>query len=287
MKKILFFLLIQFLLVSSVIAQKVSEYVKTNHFTYKCAYCGKTKKEDVIDIESIKNPEIANNASTYAIAISMLNSAGSSGHDICDISRTGKHRYELKSKTVTKELYTADNKSKKNQESGYDIGDKAENDNHKSSSNNKWMSENLNVDKFRNGDPIPEVKSTEEWLKAAENKQPAWCYYDNNPANGATYGKLYNWYAVNDPRGLAPIGYHIPSNNEWSSFSDLYGGGRGRDGNFKDFGKYGNWWTSTEGSTSYAIGRYKSSDYSKDYPDVYWQSESGLMIGKSVRCLKN
>jgi uncharacterized protein (TIGR02145 family) len=73
-----------------------------------------------------------------------------------------------------------------------------------------WMTKNLDVSKFRNGDPIPEAKTDEEWVKAGENKQPAWCYYENNPANGAKYGKLYNWYAVSDARGLAPVGYHIP-----------------------------------------------------------------------------
>ena len=78
-----------------------------------------------------------------------------------------------------------------------------------------WMTKNLDVATFRNGDPIPEAKSNEEWEKAGENKQPAWCYYDNDPANGAKYGKLYNWYAVNDPRGLAPEGWHVPSIDEW------------------------------------------------------------------------
>ena len=82
------------------------------------------------------------------------------------------------------------------------------------------MTTNLNVSKFRNGDPIPEVKSDEEWEKAEKNKQPAWCYYDNNPSNGVKYGKLYNWWAVNDPRGLAPEGWHIPSLKEFY-FGDI------------------------------------------------------------------
>jgi len=81
-----------------------------------------------------------------------------------------------------------------------------------------WMTKNLDVTTFRNGDPIPEAKTDEEWAKAGENKQPAWCYYDNDPANGAKYGKLYNWYAVIDSRGLAPVGYHIPTDAEWSTF---------------------------------------------------------------------
>jgi uncharacterized protein (TIGR02145 family) len=87
-----------------------------------------------------------------------------------------------------------------------------------------WMTKNLNVDKFRNGDPIPQAKTATEWKAAGENKQPAWCYYDNDPANGAKYGKLYNWYAVNDSRGLAPAGYHIPSDAEWTALTDYLGG---------------------------------------------------------------
>ena len=86
-----------------------------------------------------------------------------------------------------------------------------------------WMTKNLNVDKFRNGDPIPEAKTDAEWLSAGENEQPAWCYYDNDPANGAKYGKLYNWFAVNDNRGLAPEGYHIPSDEEWITLENYLG----------------------------------------------------------------
>jgi uncharacterized protein (TIGR02145 family) len=80
-----------------------------------------------------------------------------------------------------------------------------------------WMINNLNIDKFRNGDIIPNAKSNEEWKKAAENKQPAWCYYKNSERYGNKYGKLYNWYAVNDPRGLAPEGWHIPTIEEWET----------------------------------------------------------------------
>ena len=87
-----------------------------------------------------------------------------------------------------------------------------------------WMTKNLDVATFRNGDPIPQAKTNEEWEKAGENQQPAWCYYDNDPANGAKYGKLYNWYAVNDSRGLAPSGYHIPSDAEWTILTDFLGG---------------------------------------------------------------
>jgi uncharacterized protein (TIGR02145 family) len=86
-----------------------------------------------------------------------------------------------------------------------------------------WMSVNLNVATFRNGDPIPEVKTNEEWEKAGKEGKPAWCYYNNDPKNGAKYGKLYNWYAVNDSRGLAPTGWHIPDNYELEILQNYLG----------------------------------------------------------------
>ena len=76
----------------------------------------------------------------------------------------------------------------------------------------EWMWKNLDVDRYRNGDTIPQVTDPKEWKKLTSG---AWCYYDNDSAKGAIYGKLYNWYAVNDPRGLAPEGWHIASNEEW------------------------------------------------------------------------
>jgi uncharacterized protein (TIGR02145 family) len=72
--------------------------------------------------------------------------------------------------------------------------------------NHVWMAGNLNVNEFRNGDPIPMARTVTEWEYANENKLPAWCYHNNDTANGEIYGKLYNWYAVHDPRGLAPKG---------------------------------------------------------------------------------
>jgi uncharacterized protein (TIGR02145 family) len=80
--------------------------------------------------------------------------------------------------------------------------------------NKYWMTKNLDVKTFRNGDPIKEVKTKEEWIKASENREPAWCYYENNKVNTEKYGILYNWYAVSDERGLSPEGYHIPTQQE-------------------------------------------------------------------------
>jgi uncharacterized protein (TIGR02145 family) len=86
---------------------------------------------------------------------------------------------------------------------------------------NQWMKENLNVSKYRNGDVIPEVTDITEWDNLTTG---AWCYYANDTANGTTYGKLYNWYAVNDARGLAPTGWHIPTDQEWTSLTTFLGG---------------------------------------------------------------
>lgn len=80
--------------------------------------------------------------------------------------------------------------------------------------NQEWSTSNLNVDKFKNGDLIREVKSMDEWIAAAEKKEAAFCYYDNNPIYGEEFGKLYNWYAVNDPRGIAPEGFRVPSSSD-------------------------------------------------------------------------
>jgi uncharacterized protein (TIGR02145 family) len=85
------------------------------------------------------------------------------------------------------------------------------------------MTRNLDVERFRNGDLIPHAESNEEWKVAGENGQPAWCYYDNDPENGKKYGKLYNWFTVNDSRGLAPEGWHIPTYEEWARLEEFLG----------------------------------------------------------------
>lgn len=83
-----------------------------------------------------------------------------------------------------------------------------------------WMTKNLNVSRYRNGDPIQQVANSTQWANLTTG---AWCYYQNNTSNGIVYGKLYNWYAVNDPRGLAPIGWHIPSDVEWTTLTSFLG----------------------------------------------------------------
>jgi uncharacterized protein (TIGR02145 family) len=89
----------------------------------------------------------------------------------------------------------------------------------------RWSLTNLEVVTYNNGDPIPQVTDPNEWINLTTG---AWCYYNNDPANGAVYGKLYNWYAVNDPRGIAPTGWHVPTDVEWGdlcNFTDPASGG--------------------------------------------------------------
>lgn len=99
--------------------------------------------------------------------------------------------------------------------------------------NQVWMAENLNTSHYLNGDSIPQVQDKAEWVALTTG---AWCYYQNDAENGKTYGKLYNWYAVNDPRGLAPEGWHIPTDAEWIALIDYLGGTNVAGGKMKQIG---------------------------------------------------
>jgi uncharacterized protein (TIGR02145 family) len=77
-----------------------------------------------------------------------------------------------------------------------------------------WSTKNLDVARYRNGDSIPQVTDPAQWANLTTG---AWCWYNNDSATyAATYGRLYNWYAVNDPRGLAPQGWRIPTEGDWN-----------------------------------------------------------------------
>lgn len=80
-----------------------------------------------------------------------------------------------------------------------------------------WMTKNLNVSKFNNGDVIRKVNNYQEWKIACDRKEPIWMYFKNSPSNGLKYGKIYNYYTLIDKRGIAPEGFHIPSKNEFES----------------------------------------------------------------------
>ncbi|MBN2104125.1 fibrobacter succinogenes major paralogous domain-containing protein [bacterium] len=96
-----------------------------------------------------------------------------------------------------------------------------------------WMAENLRVTHYRNGDEIPNVTKDLEWRLLSTS---GYCVYDNNESNAEIYGYLYNWYAVNDTRKLAPEEWHVPSNDEWQTLVDYLGGDYLAGGKMKETG---------------------------------------------------
>ena len=149
--------------------------------------------------------------------------------------------------------------------------------------NQFWMAENLNSDKFLNGDSIPEAKTAEEWLIAANSSKPAWCYPYNDSKNGLIQGRLYNWFAVNDPRGLAPRGWHIPSLTEYRTLIKFLGGRNVAGGKMKnndgfqlpsDRGKGGNG-SNESGFTGIPVcSRYDRDN--DDWGPAYFSRDTGI-----------
>ena len=179
-----------------------------------------------------------------------------------------------------------------------------------------WAAENLSVDKFRNGDPLPQVKSDSAWALAMKSGKPAWCYYGNDTSNGRKFGKLYNFFALTDPRGLAPKGWHAPTIYEWSKlvqnlggvdvagiklksvtdwkqsipgtnksgFTAIPGGLRNSNGAFKDVNSKGQWWTS-QGDVGSGEERWSMFLNSYAVQVGYFKMDKGA--GLSVRCIKD
>jgi uncharacterized protein (TIGR02145 family) len=178
----------------------------------------------------------------------------------------------------------------------------------------EWSQENLDVAVFRNGDLIPVASSDEEWVKAGREGKPACCYYEKNPENGKKYGRLYNWYAVHDPRGLAPEGWHVANDTEWRQTTDFLGGedaagtrmksstgwkGEGNgindsqfnglpagcrdlNGKFSGLGERAFWWTTTEYDNTLAW--YRCIDTS---PYYVYRTNYYKQNGLSVRCIRD
>lgn len=173
-----------------------------------------------------------------------------------------------------------------------------------------WLKENLNVSRYRDGTVIPEVNDPEVWATLTTG---AWRYYNDDSENGKVYGKLYNWYAVKDPRGLAPDGCHIPSDEEWEKLSNFLGPGAGgemkeastdywfdpneaatnnsgftglpgglviKNGSFYFDGSFGYWWTSTGQDATTAWNR--SLGYNSG---IICRSYDNKNYGFSVRCI--
>jgi uncharacterized protein (TIGR02145 family) len=180
------------------------------------------------------------------------------------------------------------------------------------------MAENLKTAKYNDGTVIPNVINETQWYDLTTG---AFAYYNNDAANNAKYGKLYNWYAVspttNGNKNVCPTGWHVPSDAEWtvltdylggatvaggkmkevgttswnnpntnatntSLFTGLPGGFRASSGYYYHIGYYGNWWSSSENSTSYAWYRNLYSSNGSAY-----RSNFNKHYGFSVRCLRD
>ena len=186
----------------------------------------------------------------------------------------------------------------------------------------EWMAENLNTSVYRNGDAIPMMLSNSDWQNSLVTQEGAFVYYNNDPSYVCPYGKLYNWYACADSRQLCPLGWHVPSDIEWtvltnylggdaiagdkmkstgtieaetglwnflntdatnsSGFSGLPGGFRSYDGTFYVFGDQGRWWSRTAVDVYSAWKRYLMDSY-----EGIGVEPSGKPEGLSVRCLRD
>jgi uncharacterized protein (TIGR02145 family) len=176
-----------------------------------------------------------------------------------------------------------------------------------------WTQSNLKVSKYRNGDNITNITTpNSSWQNTTSG---AWCNYSNNASNGTTYGKLYNWYAVNDSRGLCPTGWHVPSDAEWttltdhlggtsvaggamksttgwnapntgatnsSGFTGLPGGYRSAAGGFLGVGLNGIWWSSSDAGSGRAWARRLTYTTA-----VVFRNRDDSRVGFSVRCARD
>jgi uncharacterized protein (TIGR02145 family) len=190
-----------------------------------------------------------------------------------------------------------------------------------------WAAKNLDLSTYSDGTSIPQVTDPTAWRNLTTG---AWCYYNNDPANGAIYGKLYNWYAVvgiydaasaTNPtlrKKLPPVGWHVPSDAEWTTFTDALGGNSVAGGKMKEAGTthwrspniaadnssgftalpggylYGNaffriglsgyWWSSSEYTTATTYAWVRDLDYESDYAGRSNELKTDFY---SVRCLKD
>jgi uncharacterized protein (TIGR02145 family) len=179
-----------------------------------------------------------------------------------------------------------------------------------------WMAENLRTTRYRDGDTLPEVRDDTKWFNTAIS---AYCNYNNtsNSDSIAIFGRLYNWYAVNDSHNLAPSGWHVASDAEWTTLTDylgglgfvsgklketgtahwhspneaatnesgftaLPGGVRFTNGTFDGIGYDGLWWCSTKDNIYWAWLRFIYYKYSSVSRDI-----GGMNDGYSVRCVRD
>lgn len=186
-----------------------------------------------------------------------------------------------------------------------------------------WAAQNLDVNRYRNGDIIPHITNDSVWATLTTG---AWCYYNNDSTLGKTYGKLYNHFAVTDPRGLSPEGWRVGSDSDWhilsnylggdslsvgkmkesgtthwlikndlgtnsSGFTGIPSGVRGEDGSFVQIGNTAWWWSSNfipEHNCSAASGKIRGINGENiSHSGNLVVAITKVVYGLSVRCVKN
>jgi uncharacterized protein (TIGR02145 family) len=176
--------------------------------------------------------------------------------------------------------------------------------------NQSWMAENLKTSKFANGDVIPNVSDPSSWKELSRG---GWTWFKNDKGFDAVAGKLYNGYAVLDPRGLCPYGWRVPTDQDWqnmtdflggeqavgakikanfgwsgggngtntSGFNALPGGSRKNNGSDDGAGEFGDWWSSTQSKTGKGWSRNLAATH-----NMVYRGEFSYKFGFSVRCVK-
>jgi len=176
-----------------------------------------------------------------------------------------------------------------------------------------WLKENLKTTRYSSGDPIPEITSGTQWLNLPSG---AYCNYNNDPGFADTYGLLYNWHAVKDPKNICPDGWHVPSDSEWTALIDFlegedFAGGKLKEkgtahwispnigatdsygftalpsgnrlgGIFNQPGYYASWWSSTEKDLSDAWIITLINSKTQSYLEYAYKTD-----GFAIRCLKD
>ena len=134
-----------------------------------------------------------------------------------------------------------------------------------------WFAENLKTTQFRNGETITNVTGNAAWSGLST---PAWCHYENNSGYDASYGKLYNWFAVEDARGLCPEGWHVPTDAEWTTLTTHQGGVSVAGGKLKETG-FTHWNSPNEGASNSSgftarggAARYDNGTWTNNHPSI-------------------
>lgn len=136
--------------------------------------------------------------------------------------------------------------------------------------NQVWMAENLKVTKYRNGNAIPNVTDGATWASLSSG---AYCSWGNSTFNAVTYGYLYNFYSVVDSRQICPVGWHVPSQSEWTTLINYLGGEKVAGAKLKEGGS--THWVTSSGDNSSGFTGLGGSWRGGDGAFYYYPGQNG------------